>query len=207
MEQEQHHNECITNEEIETEIEPQQSEEQMIIDDEAYARQLQQEYIQEAMLEEQHQQERMRETRRLENEENVRIRLQQDMEYLECLNVIPKNNITTVQNIENIPPPPPTSPIQEVEPEPELEPVISKPPQHFICPISKKIIDIPIRDNEDNICYDKKSLLLYLKENNNKNHNGKTVDKQNLITDNNLKTEIFLWLRDHPEYKDYKDFE
>jgi hypothetical protein len=207
MEQEQHHNECITNEEIETEIEPQQSEEQMIIDDEAYARQLQQEYIQEAMLEEQHQQERMRETRRLENEENVRIRLQQDMEYLECLNVIPKNNITTVQNIENIPPPPPTSPIQEVEPEPEMEPVISKPPQHFICPISKKIIDIPIRDNEDNICYDKKSLLLYLKENNNKNHNGKTVDKQNLITDNNLKTEIFLWLRDHPEYKDYKDFE
>ena len=211
MEEEQHHNECITNEEIETEIqteiEPQQSEEQMIMDDEAYARQLQEEFIQEAMLEEQHQQERMRETRRLENEENARIRLQQDMEYLECLNVIPKNNITTVQNIENIPPPPPTSPIQEVEPEPELEPVISKPPEHFICPISKKIIDIPIRDNEDNICYDKKSLLLYLKENNNKNHNGKPIDKQNLITDNNLKTEIFLWLRDHPEYKDYKDFE
>jgi len=206
MEEEQQHNECITNEEIDPQ-QIQQSEEQMIMDDEAYARQLQEEFIQEAMLEEQHQQERMRETRRLENEENARIRLQQDMEYLECLNVIPKNNITTVQNIENIPPPPPPptspEPIQEVEP----EPVISKPPQHFICPISKKIIDIPIRDNEDNICYDKKSLLLYLKENNNKNHNGKTVDKQNLITDNNLKTEIFLWLRHHPEYRDYKDFE
>jgi hypothetical protein len=206
MEHEQQHNECSPNEENEPQ-QIEQSEEQMIMDDEAYARQLQEEFIQEAMLEEQHQQERMRETRRLENEENTRIRLQQDMEYLECLNVIPKNNITTVQSIENIPPPPPTSPIQEVEPEPELEPVISKPPEHFICPISKKIIDIPIRDNEDNICYDKKSLLLYLKENNNKNHNGKPIDKQNLITDNNLKTEIFLWLRDHPEYKDYKDFE
>jgi hypothetical protein len=210
MEHEQQHNECSPNEENELQ-QIEQSEEQMIMDDEAYARQLQEEFIQEAMLEEQHQQERMRETRRLENEENARIRLQQDMEYLECLNVIPKNNITTVQNIENIPPPPPTSPepIQEVElgEEKEQEPVISKPPEHFICPISKRIIDIPIRDNEDNICYDKKSLLLYLKENNNKNHNGKTVDKQNLITDNNLKTDIFLWLRDHPEYRDYKDFE
>jgi len=177
------------------------TQEQMIIDDEEYARQLQQEFYQEALLEQQQEEERIKEFRRLENEENARIRLQQDMEYLECLNVIPKNN-RTIENSEpviipQIPPLPEASII-----EPTFEPEIIKPPKHFICPLSNKIIDIPIRDNDDNICYDKKTLLQYLKENNNKNHNGKLIDKQNLITDNILKTEIFLWLREHPDYKE-----
>lgn len=180
-----------------TDVEIDYNEQQMIIDDEEYARQLQQEYIKEALLEQQQEEEHRRELRRLENEENARIRLQQDMEYLECLNVIPKNNIT-FQNNEYIPHS--TQPIGDSEPEPE----IIKPPQHFICPISNKIIEIPIRDIEDNIYYDKKALLQYLKENNNKNHNGKIIDKQNLVTDNNLKTEIFLWLREHPEYNNFQ---
>ena len=193
---EQQHNHETSVEEMELE----QTVEQMIIDDEEYARQLQQEYIKEALLEEQQEEERRKQARRLENEENARIRLQQDMEYLECLNVIPKNS--------PLPPTPFHEPAQEAveqepepEPQPEPEPEIIKMPEYFICPISKKIIDIPIRDIEDNIYYDKKSLLQYLKDNNNTNHNGKPIDKQNLITDNNLKTEIFLWLREHPEYK------
>lgn len=199
---EQHHsNDCNTDMEIDY------NEEQMIMDDEEYARQLQQEYIKEALLEQQQEEEHKRELRRLENEENARIRIQQDMEYLECLNVIPKNNIT-FQNNEDIPHS--TQPIgdNEIEELPDKEnitqPAIIKPPQHFICPISNKIIEIPIRDIEDNIYYDKKSLLQYLKENNNKNHNGKIIDKQNLMTDNNLKTEIFLWLREHPEYNNFQ---
>ena len=179
------------------------TQQQMIIDDEEYARQLQQEFYQEALLEQQQEEERRKELRRLENEENARIRLQQDMEYLECLNVIPKNN-RSIENSEPviIPPIPPLPVSSIIEPTFEPEPEIIKPPKHFICPLSNKIIDIPIRDNEDNICYDKKSLLQYLKENNNKNHNGKVIDKQNLITDNILKTEIFLWLREHPDYKE-----
>ena len=198
---EQHHNEDCN-----TDIEIDYNEEQMIMDDEEYARQLQQEYIKEALLEQQQEEEHKRELRRLENEENARIRIQQDMEYLECLNVIPKNNIA-FQNNEDIPHS--TQPIgdNEIEELPDKEnitqPAIIKPPQHFICPISNKIIEIPIRDIEDNIYYDKKSLLQYLKENNNKNHNGKIIDKQNLMTDNNLKTEIFLWLREHPEYNNF----
>jgi hypothetical protein len=179
------------------------TQEQMIIDDEEYARQLQQEFYQEALLEQQQEEERIKEFRRLENEENARIRLQQDMEYLECLNVIPKNN-RTIENSEPviIPQIPPLPEASIIEPTFEPEPEIIKPPKHFICPLSNKIIDIPIRDNDDNICYDKKRLLQYLKENNNKNHNGKLIDKQNLITDNILKTEIFLWLREHPDYKE-----
>ena len=175
------------------------TQEQIIIDDEEYARLLQNEFLQEMYLEQQ-QEERQKEIRRLENEENARIRLQQDMEYLECLNVIPKNN----RNIESsepviipqIPPLPETSLIED-----RAEHEFFKPPERFICPLSNKIMDIPMRDNDDNICYDKKTLLQYLKENNNKNHNGKIIDKQNLVTDNNLKSEIFLWIRQHPEYK------
>ena len=175
------------------------TQEQIIIDDEEYARLLQNEFLQEMYLEQQ-QEERQKEIRRLENEENARIRLQQDMEYLECLNVIPKNN----RNIESsepviipqIPPLPETSLIEG-----RAEQEFFKPPERFICPLSNKIMDIPMRDNDDNICYDKKTLLQYLKENNNKNHNGKIIDKQNLVTDNNLKSEIFLWIRQHPEYK------
>jgi hypothetical protein len=181
-----------------TAMDIEQSQQQMMFDDEEYARQLQQEFLQEALLERQHEEERIKEMRRLENEENARIRLQQDMEYLECLNVIPKNN-RSIENSEGvIIPPLPVSSIIE----PTSEQDIIKPPEHFICPLSNKIMDIPIRDNEDNICYDKKTLLQYLKENNNKNHNGKTIHKQNLITDNILKTEIFLWLRQHPDYKE-----
>lgn len=183
-----------------TEMDIEKTQEQMMMDDEEYARLLQNEFLQELFLEQQQEEERQKELRRLENEENARIRLQQDMEYLECLNVIPKNN----RNIENsepviippIPPLPETSIIEDISVH-----EIFKPPERFICPLSNKIMDIPIRDYEDNICYDKKTLLQYLKENNNKNHNGKLIDKQNLITDNNLKTEIFLWLREHPEYK------
>lgn len=183
-----------------TEMDIEKTQEQMMMDDEEYARLLQNEFLQELFLEQQQEEERQKEIRRLENEENARIRLQQDMEYLECLNVIPKNN----RNIENsepvitppIPPLPETSIIEDISVH-----EFFKPPERFICPLSNKIMDIPIRDYEDNICYDKKTLLQYLKENNNKNHNGKLIDKQNLITDNNLKTEIFLWLREHPEYK------
>lgn len=182
-----------------TEMDIEKTQEQMIMDDEEYARLLQNEFLQELFLEQQ-EEERQKEIRRLENEENARIRLQQDMEYLECLNVIPKNN-RNIENTENviipqIPPLPETSIIEDI-----AEHEFFKPPERFICPLSNKIMDIPIRDYEDNICYDKKTLLQYLKENNNKNHNGKLIDKQNLITDNNLKTEIFLWLREHPEYK------
>lgn len=176
------------------------TQEQIIIDDEEYARLLQQEFLQEMYLEQQQEEERQKEIRRLENEENARIRLQQDMEYLECLNVIPKNNRTIENNDPIVIPPLPTvsetSILETIQ-----QPDNTKPPEHFICPLSKKIMDIPMRDNDDNICYDKKTLLQYLKENNNKNHNGKIIDKQNLVTDNNLKSEIFLWIRQHPEYK------
>jgi hypothetical protein len=195
---EQQHN--SDNETSEMDIE--YTQEQMVMDDEAYARQLQEEFLQEVYLEQQQEEERRKELRRLDNEENARIRLHQDMEYLECLNVIPKNNRNNeIREPVIIPPIPPviSSPLINAT-KPEIK--ITKPPEHFICPISKKIMDIPLRDNEDNICYDKKTLLQYLKENNNKNHNGKVIDKQNLITDNNLKTEIFLWLREHPEYKE-----
>ena len=183
-----------------TEMDIEKTQEQMMMDDEEYARLLQNEFLQELFLEQQQEEERQKEIRRLENEENARIRLQQDMEYLECLNVIPKNN-RNIENTENviipqIPPLPETSIIEDI-----AEHEFFKPPERFICPLSNKIMDIPIRDYEDNICYDKKTLLQYLKENNNKNHIGKLIDKQNLITDNNLKTEIFLWLREHPEYK------
>jgi len=36
-----------------------------------------------------------------------------------------------------------------------------------------------------------------MKEHNNTNHNGKPINKQNLVTDNNLKMEISMWVREH----------
>ena len=73
----------------------------------------------------------MMQLRKKQNEENARLRIEQDMAYLESLRVIPKNTVieTPVETDANIPPQPP--------PEPE----IAKPPQHYICPITNKLIN------------------------------------------------------------------
>jgi len=166
--------------------------ENQIIDDEALARQLQNEYLQELFVEEQQLQQQQQEAeqaaiRRKQNEENARIRLEQDMAYLESLQVIPKKEpervIQTIPTIIDIPPPPPLMP-----------------PSHFICPISRKIMNTPIRDTEDKICYDKTVLLEYLQANDNKNHNGKVIQRRHLEVYLLLKNEISLWRREHPEY-------
>ena len=166
--------------------------ENQIIDDEALARQLQNEYLQELFIEEQQLQQQQQEAeqaaiRRKQNEENARIRLEQDMAYLESLQVIPKKEpeqmVQPIATIVDIPPPPPLAP-----------------PGHFICPISRKIMKNPIRDTEDKICYDKTVLLEYLQKNDNKNHNGKVIQRRYLEVDLLLKNEISLWRREHPEY-------
>ena len=160
--------------------------------DEEFAILLQNEYINElhALDEEQQRQAEIARLRKQQNEENARIRLEQDMAYLESLRVIPKNTVieTPVETDVNIPPPPP--------PEPEM----IKPPQHYICPITNKLINIPICDTEDGICYDKPALLHYLKEHDNKNPNGKTINMRNLVVKNDLKMEITYWKIQHPEY-------
>jgi hypothetical protein len=166
--------------------------ENQMIDDEALARQLQNEYLEELFIEQQQQQQQEAEQaaiRRKQNEENARIRLEQDMAYLESLQVIPRKEseqmIQPIPKIVDIPPPPP----------PQLTP-----PSHFICPISRKIMNTPMRDTEDNICYDKTTLLEYLQVNDNKNHNGKVIQRRHLEVDLLLKNEISLWRREHPEY-------
>ena len=160
--------------------------------DEELALLLQNEYINELreIDEEYKREDDMMRLRKKQNEENARIRLEQDMAYLESLRVIPKNDVIekSVVSDANIPPPPP--------PEPE----IIKPPEHYICPISKKLINIPICDTEDGICYDKPTLLNYLKENDNKTPNGKTINMRNLVVKNDLKMEITYWKNQHPEY-------
>jgi hypothetical protein len=163
--------------------------ENQMIDDEALARQLQNEYLEELFIEQQQQEAEQAAIRRKQNEENARIRLEQDMAYLESLQVIPKkepeDTIQPIPKIVDIPPPPP----------PQLTP-----PSHFICPISRKIMNTPMRDTEDNICYDKTTLLEYLQANDNKNHNGKVIQRRHLEVDLLLKNEISLWRREHPEY-------
>lgn len=161
--------------------------------DEELALLLQNEYINElrAIDEEYKRQDDMMQLRKKQNEENARIRLEQDMAYLESLRVIPKNAIieTPIESDANVPPPPPPA-----------EPEITKPPEHYICPITNKLITIPICDTEDGICYDKPALLNYLKEHDNKNPNGKTINMRNLVVKNELKMEITYWKNQHPEY-------
>jgi len=176
--------------------------ENQIIDDEALARQLQNEYLQELFVEEQQLQQQQQEAeqaaiRRKQNEENARIRLEQDMAYLESLQVIPKKeHERIVQPIETIQPRQPIETVVDIPPPP---PPLT-PPSHFICPISRKIMNTPIRDTEDKICYDKTTLLEYLQANDNKNHNGKIIQRRHLEVDLLLKNEISLWRREHPEY-------
>jgi len=160
--------------------------------DEELALLLQNEYINELreIDEEYKRQDDMMRLRKQQNEENARIRLEQDMAYLESLRVIPKNDTVEKPVVydADIPPPPP--------PEPE----IIKPPEHYICPITNKLITIPICDTEDGVCYDKPALLNYLKEHDNKNPNGKTINMRNLVVKNDLKMEITYWKNQHPEY-------
>ena len=160
--------------------------------DEELAILLQNEYMNElhALAEEDQRQSEIARIRKQQNEENARLRLEQDMAYLESLRVIPKNTMVEmpIESEPNIPPPPP--------PEPE----IVKPPEHYICPITHKLITIPICDTEDGICYDKPALLNYLKENDNKTPNGKTINMRNLVVKNDLKMEITYWKNQHPEY-------
>lgn len=159
--------------------------------DEELALLLQNEYINELreMDEEYKRQHDLMQLRKKQNEENARIRLEQDMAYLESLRVIPKNDIVENQRetVMNMPPPPP-------------EPEIIKPPEHYICPITNKLITIPICDMEDGVCYDKPALLKYLKEHDNKNPNGKPINMRNLVVKNELKMEITYWKNQHPEY-------
>ena len=159
--------------------------------DEELALLLQNEYINELreMDEEYKRQHDLMQLRKKQNEENARIRLEQDMAYLESLRVIPKNDIVENQReiVMNMPPPPP-------------EPEIINPPEHYICPITNKLITIPICDTEDGICYDKPALLKYLKEHDNKNPNGKPINMRNLVVKNELKMEITYWKNQHPEY-------
>jgi hypothetical protein len=160
--------------------------------DEELAILLQNEYINELreVDEEYKRQDDMMQLRKKQNEDNARIRLEQDMAYLESLRVIPKNAVieAPIESDANVPPPPP--------PEPE----IIKPPEHYICPITNKLITIPICDTEDGVCYDKPALLKYLKEHDNKNPNGKTINMRNLVVKNDLKMEITYWKNQHPEY-------
>ena len=160
--------------------------------DEELALLLHNEYINELreLDEEYKREDDMMRLRKQQNEENARIRLEQDMAYLESLRVIPKNDVIekSVVSDANIPPPPP--------PEPE----IIKPPEHYICPITNKLITIPICDTEDGVCYDKPALLKYLKEHDNKNPNGKPINMRNLVVKNELKMEIIYWKNQHPEY-------
>ena len=159
--------------------------------DEELALLLQNEYINELreMDEEYKRQHDLMQLRKKQNEENARIRLEQDMAYLESLRVIPKNDIVENQRetVMNMPPPPP-------------EPEIINPPEHYICPITNKLITIPICDTEDGIYYDKPALLKYLKEHDNKNPNGKPINMRNLVVKNELKMEITYWKNQHPEY-------
>lgn len=159
--------------------------------DEELALLLQNEYINELreMDEEYKRQHDLMQLRKKQNEENARIRLEQDMAYLESLRVIPKNDIVEnqVEAVMNMPPSPP-------------EPEIIKPPEHYICPITNKLITIPICDMEDGVCYDKPALLKYLKEHDNKNPNGKPINMRNLVVKNELKMEITYWKNQHPEY-------
>lgn len=161
--------------------------------DEELAILLQNEYINELRTvdEEYKRQDDMMQLRKKQNDENARIRLEQDMAYLESLRVIPKNAVieTPIESDANVPPPPPPA-----------EPEITKPPEHYICPITNKLITIPICDTEDGICYDKPALLNYLKEHDNKNPNGKTINMRNLVVKNDLKMEITYWKNQHPEY-------
>jgi hypothetical protein len=158
--------------------------------DEELAILLQNEYMNELreVDEEYKRQHDMMQLRKKQNEENARIRLEQDMAYLESLRVIPKNDTVEKPVVydADIPPPP--------------EPEIIKPPEHYICPITNKLINIPICDTEDGICYDKPALLNYLKENDNKNPNGKPINMRNLVVKNDLKMEITYWKNQHPEY-------
>jgi len=162
--------------------------------DEELAMLLQNEYMNELhfLAEEQQNQTEIARLRKQQNEENARIRLEQDMAYLESLRVIPKNYVNETPNAHdvNIPLPPP----------PPAEPEIIKPPEHYICPITNKLITIPICDTEDGSCYDKPALLQYLKEHDNKNPNGKPMNMRNLVVKNNLKMEITYWKNQHPEY-------
>ena len=70
-------------------------------------------------------------------------------------------------------------------------------PIRFICPISNKIMENPIYDEETRTHYEKSVLLKYLSEHNNKNQNGIPINRSKLIIDNTLKQEIFLWKREH----------
>ena len=161
--------------------------------DEELAMLLQNEYMNElhSLAEEQQNQTEIERLRKQQNEENARIRLEQDMAYLESLRVIPKISVNETPNAPdvNIPPPPPP-----------VEPEIIKPPEHYICPITNKLITIPICDTEDGICYDKPALLQYLKEHDNKNPSGKPMNMRNLVVKNDLKMEITYWKNQHPEY-------
>jgi len=180
--------------------------ENQIIDDEALARRLQNEYLEELFVEDQQlrqqQEAEQAAIRRKQNEENARIRLEQDMAYLESLQVIPKKEPEhIVQPVETILPIRPRQPIESIVDIPPPPPQLT-PPSHFICPISRKIMITPIRDTEDKICYDKITLLEYLQANDNKNHNGKIIQRRYLEIDLLLKNEISLWRREHPEYSE-----
>lgn len=70
-------------------------------------------------------------------------------------------------------------------------------PSKFICPISNKIMENPIYDEETHTHYEKAILLKYLSEHNNRNQNGIPINRSKLVIDNTLKQEIFLWKREH----------
>ena len=160
--------------------------------DEELAMLLQNEYMNElhSLAEEQQNQTEIARLRKQQNEENARIRLEQDMAYLESLRVIPKNYVNETPNTPDV----------NIPPQPPPEPEIIKPPEHYICPITNKLITIPICDTEDGVCYDKPTLLKYLKEHDNKNPNGKPINMRNLVVKNDLKMEITYWKNQHPEY-------
>ena len=114
--------------------------------------------------------------RKKENEERMRIREEQDREY----NLSLQEALQAKKNQEK----------QEKH-------II---PEHFICPITKEIMTIPMCNKETNISYEKTAILKYLKNNNNKCPLNNNINISNLFINNELKNEIGIWKRENPDW-------
>ena len=146
-------------------------------EDEILARQIYNDFQMELEQEEAIHEQELLKAKQSELEQNRRLREEQDLEYKQALEaaILPLKSIIPVE--------------------------IENPPIHYICPISNQIMDNPICDNSDNVCYEKSVFLKYLRDHDNKNPDEKYVDKTKLSINNNLKSEIALWKRENPQWQ------